>query len=146
LVSVIPAGSGDEARLLSIAASLERGSEHPLAAAILAGAEARGVEPVPVEDFESLTGRGVTGLIDGRRAALGNRALLESFGVDVGEHEAGAEARRAVGQTVLYAPLGDEVIGLLGGADPSKATSPDAVRALREEGLRLIIASGDNET
>src|SRR5690606_27923389 len=99
-----------------------------------------------VDDFESLTGRGVTGLIDGRRAALGNRALLGAFGVDAGEHEARAEALRAEGQTVMYAMLGDEVIGLLGVADPIKATTPDAVRALREEGLRLIIASGDNET
>jgi len=146
LVSVIPAGSADEARLLSVAASLERGSEHPLAAAIVAGAEVRGVGLVSVDDFESLTGRGVTGLIDGRRAALGNRALLGAFGVDAGEHEARAEALRAEGQTVMYAMLGDEVIGLLGVADPIKATTPDAVRALREEGLRLIIASGDNET
>ena len=146
LVAVVPAGSADETRLLSVAASLERGSEHPLAAAILAGAEARSIGLEPVEGFESLTGRGVTGFIGGRRAALGNRALLEAFGLEPGEHEARAEALRAEGQTVMYVALEDELLGLLGVADPIKRTTFDAVHALRDDGLRLIMVTGDNET
>ncbi|HEX6995462.1 MAG TPA: copper-translocating P-type ATPase [Gammaproteobacteria bacterium] len=146
LVSIVPTGSADEARMLAIAASLERGSEHPLAAAILSGAEARGVAVEPVEGFESLTGRGVTGVIGGQRAALGNRTLLEALGVEPGDAEARAEALRADGQTVMYVVLGGELLGLLGVADPIKATTPDAVRALRADGIRLIMVTGDNET
>ena len=146
LVSAVPAGGVDETRMLQVAASLERGSEHPLAAAILSGAEERGIALEPVEDFESLTGRGVTGVIGGRRAALGNRALLEQVGVEPGELEARAEALRAEGQTVMYVVWGGELLGLVGVADPIKATTPDAVRALRDEGVELIMVTGDNET
>jgi len=147
LVSIVPTASVDETRMLSIAASLERGSEHPLAAAILSGAEARGIAGEPVEGFESLTGRGVTGVIGGQRAGLGNGALLEGLGIDLsGDAEARAEALRADGQTVMYVVLGGELLGLLGVADRIKATTPDAVRALRDEGVRLIMVTGDNET
>src|SRR5690606_23491580 len=145
-VSAVPVGSVDETRMLALAASLERGSEHPLGAATLAAATERGVALEPVEEFESLTGRGVTGLIGGQRAALGNRALLEQLGVEPGDLEAHAEALRADGQTVMYVALGGELLGLIGVADPIKATTPDAVRALRDEGVHLIMVTGDNET
>src|SRR5690606_36747551 len=146
LVSAVPVGAVDETWMLALAASLERGSEHPLGAAILAAATELGVALEPVEEFESLTGRGVTGLIGGQRAALGNRALLEQLGVDPGDLEAHAEALRADGQTVMYVALGGELLGLIGVADPIKATTPDAVRVLRNEGVHLIMVTGDNET
>ena len=146
LVSAVPVGAVDETWMLALAASLERGSEHPLGAAILAAATERGVALEPVEEFESLTGRGVTGLIGGQRAALGNRALLEQLGVEPGDLEAHAEALRADGQTVMYVALGGELLGLIGVADPIKATTPDAVRVLRNEGVHLIMVTGDNET
>ena len=146
LVSAVPVGAVDETRMLALAASLERGSEHPLGAAILAAATERGVALEPVEEFESLTGRGVTCLFGGQRAALGNRALLEQLGVEPGDLEAHAEALRADGQTVMYVALGGELLGLIGVADPIKATTPDAVRVLRDEGVHLIMVTGDNET
>jgi Cu+-exporting ATPase len=144
LVSVVAAEGGTEAEVVAVAAGLERGSEHPLAAAILAGAAERDLVPSTVSDFSSLTGRGVTGMVAGRRAALGNARLLQELGVAPGPLAARAETLRADGQTVMFLVVGDAVAGILGVADPIKPTTPEAVRLLQGEGLRVIMLTGDN--
>ncbi|HEY3352069.1 MAG TPA: heavy metal translocating P-type ATPase, partial [Polyangia bacterium] len=144
LVTVLAAPGWDEAGVLRLAATLERGSEHPLASAIVVGAEARGLAFAEAETFASVTGRGVTGRAEGHEVVLGNRALLEEHGVDVGALGARAEALRNEGQTVLYAAADGAVAGLLGVADPLKPTTPAALRALHEAGLRLVMLTGDN--
>jgi len=144
LVSVVAADDMSEAEILALAAGLERGSEHPLAAAILAGAAARGVAPSSVDAFRSLTGRGVIGEAGGRRVALGNARLLEELGIDAGELGKRAEALREEGQTVMFLSAGDAVVGILGVADPVKASAPQAIRALRGEGLRVVMVTGDS--
>ncbi|MGH7315340.1 MAG: copper-translocating P-type ATPase, partial [Candidatus Rokuibacteriota bacterium] len=145
LVSVITAEGQSETEIVALAAGLERGSEHPLAAAILAGAAARGVKPAPVAEFRSLTGRGVVGTAAGRRAALGNARLLEELGIDPGPFDKRAEALREEGQTVMFVTGGDAVGGLIGVADPIKASAPEAVRHLQGEGLRAVMVTGDSE-
>ncbi len=144
LVSVIPADGMPEAELLGLAAGLERGSEHPLADAVLAGAAARGVRPVEVSAFRSLTGRGVEGRAAGRRVALGNQRLLTDLGVDAGPLGARAEELRGEGQTVVFVVADNRVGGLIGVADPIKPSTPEAVRALHEEGLRVVVLTGDS--
>jgi Cu+-exporting ATPase len=144
LVSVVAAGDMSEAEILALAAGLERGSEHPLAAAILAGAAARGVAPTSVDAFRSLTGRGVIGEAGGRRVALGNARLLEELGIDAGELGKRAEALREEGQTVMFLSAGDVVVGILGVADPVKASAPQAIRDLQGEGLRVVMVTGDS--
>jgi Cu+-exporting ATPase len=144
LVSVVTADDVSEAEILALASGLERGSEHPLAAAILAGAAARGVAPTSVDAFRSLTGRGVIGEAGGRRVALGNARLLEELGIDAGELGKRAEALREEGQTVMFLVAGDVVVGILGVADPVKASAPQAIRDLRGEGLRVIMVTGDS--
>jgi Cu+-exporting ATPase len=146
LVSVTATDGGDERALLRLAASLERGSEHPLAAAIGAGAAERKVELATPEAFESRTGKGVTGGIEGRRVALGNRALLDELGVDPGPLAARAEALRSDGQTVMFVAVDGRPAGLLGVADPIKATTPEAIRRLHDEGMRVVILTGDSRT
>ena len=145
LVSVEARGL-DEARLLRLAASLERGSEHPLAAAVVAGAEARGVKPVAVRDFRSVTGKGVQGVVEEARVVLGNLALLESLGMDAGELGARAEALRHEGQTVVFVGVDGRVAGLLGVADPVKDTTAEAIATLHREGLRVVMLTGDSRT
>jgi len=144
LVSVVAAEGVTEADVVAVAAGLERGSEHPLAAAILAGAAERDLVPSTVSDFRSLTGRGVTGMVAGRRAALGNARLLQELGVAPGPLAARAETLRADGQTVMFLVVGDAVAGILGVADPIKPTTPEAVRLLQGEGLRVSMLTGDN--
>jgi Cu+-exporting ATPase len=144
LVSVVPTDDVSEAEILALAAGLERGSEHPLAAAILAAAAERGVPSSSVDAFRSLTGRGVTGEAAGRRVALGNARLLEELGLDAGELGKRAEALREEGQTVVFLIAGDAVVGLLGVADPIKASAGRAVRDLQREGLRVIMVTGDS--
>ncbi len=146
LVEVSPAGEIDEATLLRLAASLERGSEHPLAAAIVAGAEERGLELAGVEDFESITGKGVVGKVEGRRVALGNARLLESLDIDPGPLSARAEALRAAGQTVMLVAIDGGIAGLIGVADPVKETTPGAIEELHAEGLRIVMLTGDSKT
>jgi Cu+-exporting ATPase len=144
LVSMVGANGLAEPELLALAAGLERGSEHPLAAAILAGAAERRVDPAAVTEFRSLTGRGVTAVAAGQRVALGNQRLLAELGVEAGPLAARAEALRAEGQTVVYLVADGRVGGLLGVADPIKASTPEAVRGLREAGLRVVMLTGDS--
>jgi Cu+-exporting ATPase len=144
LVSVLAADDAGDTEILALAAGLERGSEHPLAAAILAGAAARGVAPPSVNAFRSLTGRGVTGEAAGRRVALGNARLLEELGIDAGELGKRAEALREEGQTVMFLIAGDAVTGILGVADPIKASASQAIRDLQGEGLRVVMVTGDS--
>ena len=146
LVTVVAAPGQSETELLRLAASLERGSEHPLAAAIVAGARERGVEPAGAADFQSVTGQGVVGTVDGRAVTLGNRRLLADLGVDLGDLPGRAEELRRAGQTVMFATVEGRVAGLLGVADPIKGSAREAVRLLREEGLRVVMLTGDSRT
>jgi Cu+-exporting ATPase len=145
LVAVLPAPGHDEAEVLRLAASLERGSEHPLAEAIVSGAEARGIELVKADDFDALTGKGVKGVVDGRAVALGNAKLLEELGVSAADLADEANARRDQGETVMFVLIGKEIAGMVSVADPVKDTTPDALRALHALGLRIVMATGDNE-
>ena len=146
LQSVLVGEGFDERALLSVAAGLERSSEHPLAAAVVQGAEARGATPARVEGFASLTGKGVRGKVEGRDAALGNKALLEELRIDPGPWAAKAEALRGEGQTAVFLILEDRVAGVLGVADPIRSSSADAVRALREENVRIVMLTGDHRS
>ncbi|MBZ4415324.1 heavy metal translocating P-type ATPase [Myxococcus sp. RHSTA-1-4] len=146
LVSVVPAPDFDEARLLRMAATLERGSEHPLAAAIVEGAKERGVTLSKVEDFRSHTGQGVTGRVDGAEVALGNVALMRARGVDADGLASRAESLRGEGQTVVLVSVDGRMAGLLGVADPVKASTPEALELLRHEGLRVVMLTGDSQT
>jgi len=132
-----------EAELLRLAASLERGSEHPLAAAVVAAAEARGLELGKAEAFRSIPGQGVVGVVGGRVVALGNDALLAAKGLDAGALAGEAERLRAGGRTAVYVALDGRVSGLLAIGDPIKATTPAAIRALHAEGIRIVMLTGD---
>ena len=146
LVFVKAAGGMDETTLLTLAATLERGSEHPLAEAIVSGALERGVAFGELSAFDSLTGKGVTGDVDGRRVALGNRALLEDLGIDPGELTEQAESARAQGDSVMFVTVDGRAAGLLGVADPIKESTPAAIAQLHQEGVRIIMLTGDSET
>ena len=146
LVSVEPAEGMDGNKLLRLAASLERGSEHPLASAIVSAAEERGLKLAPVEALESLTGRGVRGRVGGSPVALGNQRLLEELHVDPGPLVAKAEVLRADGQTVMFVVVENKIVGLLGVADPIKQTTADAIRRLHENGVRIVMLTGDSRT
>ncbi|MEO8411896.1 MAG: heavy metal translocating P-type ATPase, partial [Propionivibrio sp.] len=145
LVAVLPSSERDEAEVLRLAASLERGSEHPLAEAIVAGAEERGIELVKTESFEALTGKGVKGVVDGQSVALGNAKLLADLGIDGGAFVETANTRRDQGETVMFVLIDGKIAGLVSVADPVKETTPAALKALHEQGLRIIMATGDNE-
>jgi Cu+-exporting ATPase len=146
LASVVPVPGFDEARLLHLAASLERGSEHPLAAAIVKGAELRGSVLTEATGFKSVTGQGVTGRIGGAQVALGNARLLEGLGIDAAALVEKAESLRRDGQTVMFVAVDGKAAGLLGVADPVKASTPEAIQELRAEGLRLVMLTGDSRT
>ncbi len=146
LVTVRAANGLDEATLLRLAASLERGSEHPLAGAIVEGAQERGLVVVKSESFEYLTGKGVTGEVDGHRVALGNHRLLEDLGIDADKLSGDADVLRKEGQTVMLVAVDGEGAGLVGVADPIKETTPVAIQQLHEEGLRIVMLTGDNRT
>jgi Cu+-exporting ATPase len=146
LVTVEPAAGTSEVELLLLAASLERASEHPLADAIVKGAAARGVQVQPVAEFASLTGKGVTGLVDGAGVSIGNQTLMDGLGVATGDLGARAEQLRAEGQTVMFVARGGVLAGLVGVADPVKPSSLEAVSALRAEGLKVVMLTGDNRT
>lgn len=146
LVAVQPFGGNSEDELLKIAGGLEQGSEHPLAAAILAGLKDRNIEPSKVMDFTSVTGKGVRGKITADEVALGNLALMEAVGVDAGAAISKAEAMRAEGQTVMFVAVGKEIAGLIGVADPIKTTASGALKALHDERIRVVMVTGDSKT
>jgi P-type Cu+ transporter len=145
LVAVLPEAGHDETEVLRLAASLERGSEHPLAEAIVSGAQERGVDMAKAEDFEAITGKGVKGIVDGQEVALGNAKLVADFGLDGGKLAETANARRDEGETVMFVIVKNKIAGLVSVADPVKETTPDALKALHEEGFRIVMATGDNE-
>ncbi len=146
LVSVEALDGFDADELIRLAASLERASEHPLATAIVRGAEQRGTDLVAVEQFRSHTGLGVTGKVAGREVVLGNRALLEQAGIDATPLEQAAERLRRSGQTVMLLAVDGRAAGLLGVADPIKDSAREAIRALHAEGLRIVMLTGDSRT
>jgi P-type Cu+ transporter len=146
LVSVEPMEGWSEPDLLRLAASLERGSEHPLAEAIVSGAREKGVELVDARDFESVTGKGVTGKVDGRKVGLGNSRLVEEQGAYANKFEKRAEALRKDGQTVMFVVVDGQPAGLLGVTDPIKDSTPEAIRLLHEEGIRIVMLTGDSRT
>jgi Cu+-exporting ATPase len=145
LFTVLPVGYS-ETVLLHAAASVERGSEHPLAAAIVSGAQERGVSLGSATDFRSVTGKGVVGTVEGRSVALGNRALMDDLGVDIGALGEKAEGLRAQGQTVMFVAIGPTIAGIIGVADPIKASTPEAIRALNDERIRIVMVTGDSKT
>jgi P-type Cu+ transporter len=146
LVHVRSAEGWDDTGLLRLAASLERGSEHPLAAAIVSGAEDRGIQLAGTEAFESVTGKGVKGRIDGHVVALGNRRLMDDLGVIATPLTDAADALRREGQTVMFVAVDGRPAGLVGVADPIKDTTPEAIRQLHDEHLRIVMLTGDNRT
>ncbi len=145
LVAVLPESGHDETEVLRLAATLEKGSEHPLAEAIVAGAEARNVALGKADDFEAITGKGVKGVVDGKPVALGNAKMLEELGLDGGHLVDVANTRRDEGETVMFVVLDGAVAGLVSVADPVKETTPAALQALHKLGFRIIMATGDNE-
>ncbi|MEZ5933083.1 MAG: heavy metal translocating P-type ATPase [Alphaproteobacteria bacterium] len=145
LVAVLPEAGHDEAEVLRLAASLERGSEHPLAEAIVAGAEEKRLTLTTAEEFEAVTGKGVKGRIDGRAVALGNGKLMADLGLDGGHLIETANERRDQGETVMFVVVDQDIVGLVAVADPVKETTQAALKALHDEGLRIVMATGDNE-
>ena len=146
LVGVVAQNPWKEEDVLRLAAALERGSEHPLAAAIVAGAEERHLALPTATDFASQTGKGVSGKVDGRAVRLGNAAQLAEAQIEAGALAAKAEEMRRAGQTVMFAIVDGALAGLIAVADPIKATTAEAIRQLHEEGLRLVMLTGDSET
>ncbi len=146
LVRVVAAAPWKEDDLLRLAASLERGSEHPLAGAIVAGAQARKLALVETTEFASQTGKGVSGRVDGQLLQLGNAAVLAQAKLEAGPLGATAEEMRAAGQTVMYAIVNGALAGLIGVADPIKATTAEALGELRREGIRIVVMTGDSRT
>jgi Cu+-exporting ATPase len=146
LIEVFPSGGFDEKELLRNAASIEMGSEHPLAAAIVESALEKGISLSRVESFESLTGRGVRGIVSGREVALGNRKLLDELGIDPRGLSTKAESMRQDGQTVMFIAADGKAAGLLGVADPVKETTSEAIESLHEEGMRIVMLTGDSRT
>jgi Cu+-exporting ATPase len=136
----------NEQTLVHLAASLERGSEHPLAAAIVAGAQERGIELSEAKTFESLTGKGVAGDVSGRQVSIGNQALLADLGVTTTDLTEKAEQLRLDGQTVMFVVIDGAVAGLVSVADPIKATTSEAIKQLHDEGIRVVMLTGDSET
>ncbi|GAA0261547.1 Silver exporting P-type ATPase [Methylorubrum aminovorans] len=146
VTAIRPADGFNEAELLRLAASVERASEHPLALAIVAAAEAQGLALAPVSDFDSPTGRGAEGTVDGRRVRLGNAKFLAEAGIDTAALDPAAEALRQDGATAIFMSMDDRVAGVIAIADPIKATTPEALQALRTEGIRVVMLTGDNRT
>ncbi|WP_340647155.1 heavy metal translocating P-type ATPase [Phenylobacterium sp.] len=146
-VTAIKTAAGiEEGELLRLAASLERGSEHPLADAVLRAAKDRGLPLSEATDFDSPVGRGVIGIVDGKKVVLGGAPLMAEQGIDLGLLLAEAEALRQDGTTAVFAAIDGRLAGVLGIADPIKPTTPDAVRALLADGVRLVMMTGDNRT
>ena len=146
LTEVVTAYGWDRKELLSLVASLEKGSEHPLAEAIVEGALERGAETVDTEDFASYTGKGVSGKVKGRRVALGNLKLMEDFSVNLpDEITKKADSLRSEGRTVMYGAVDGKLAGFVAVSDPIKATTPDAIKQLHKEKIQIVMLTGDNE-
>ncbi len=146
VTSLITVPSGNDSEMLRIAATLERASEHPLAAAILAGAKERGVALGNVSEFRSLTGKGVTGSVDGQTAALGNRALFIELQIPLGPLDDRAKPLEAEGQTAMFVAAGHKAIGIIGVADPMKPTTAEAIERLHRDGVTIVMLTGDSRS
>ncbi|MCE9508105.1 MAG: copper-translocating P-type ATPase [Alphaproteobacteria bacterium] len=146
LITVIAASGFDETTVLRMAASLELGSEHPLAAAIISGAKEKNLPLAPASEFEAVSGKGIIGIIEGRKVALGNLVLLSALSIPVNAIKDQAETYRQKGQTVMFVGIDGKAAGLLAVADPIKATTAEALRLLKESGLRIIMLTGDSPT
>lgn len=146
LQDVIALGSETDETVLGMAASLERGSEHPLATAIVKGAEERRVQFSQVAEFAAVPGKGVQGRIAGRRVALGNPALMSALGIDSASVATRADSLRTEGKTVMFVALDNTLVGLVAVADPIKESSPEAIKALHDAGIRIVMLTGDNQT
>jgi Cu+-exporting ATPase len=146
LASIVPIAGGNENELLRLAASLEQVSEHPLAVAIIRGAQERGSDRAEVSDFQSLTGKGVQGRVDGRTVIVGNRHMVDELGGIPGDFAERAESLRRDGQTVMFVAVDNQFAGLLGVADPIKESTSEALRSLHAEGLEIVMVTGDSRT
>ncbi len=146
LVTVEPMEGVDETTMLRALASLERASEHPLAQAVIDGAKQRGITPVDVTDFKSVTGEGVTGEVDGIKVAVGNRKLFGTLGIEIEALPQRAMDHQAEGETVMFVALDGKAAGLIGVTDPIKASTKEAIEALHEEGIEVVMLTGDNAT
>jgi Cu+-exporting ATPase len=146
VVAIVPAGGFDEADILRLAASVERASEHPLADAIVRAAKEQNIDPGKVEDFNSPTGKGATGKVDGKTVVLGNGKFLASLGVETQALDADGERLRGDGATVINIAVDGKLAGLFAIADPIKPSTPDALKALAAEGIKVIMLTGDNKT
>ncbi|ESX42009.1 heavy metal translocating P-type ATPase [Mesorhizobium sp. C416B] len=145
LTDVVAAEGLSENVLLALAAGLEKGSEHPLAEAIVGGAGERGLTLVEAGGFDAVTGKGVSGTVSGRKVSLGNAAMMADVGIDTASLSARAEALQAEGKTAMFVAVDKRLAGIVAVADPVKATTAEAIRALHDRGLRIIMATGDNE-
>jgi Cu+-exporting ATPase len=146
LQDVLAFNAHDKATVLQLAASLERGSEHPLAAAIVKGAQASNAQLLEVADFEAIPGKGVKGRVGEQHVVLGNDALMDVLGIDAAACKPQAEQLRAEGKTVMFIAVDGVFAGLVAVADPVKETTPDAIKALHDAGIRIVMLTGDNET
>ncbi|MGB8397040.1 MAG: heavy metal translocating P-type ATPase [Pseudolabrys sp.] len=146
VASVLPAPGFDEAQVLKLAASVERGSEHPLAAAIVAAAAERKLELATASDFDSPAGKGVTGTVEGKKIALGNARFLSALNIDTSAVREEAERLRSDGATAVFLAVDGKTAGVIAVADPIKQTTPEALRALAEDGIRVVMLTGDNRT
>ncbi|MBT6285186.1 MAG: copper-translocating P-type ATPase, partial [Rhodospirillaceae bacterium] len=144
LSAVVAAAGQVEADILRLAASLERGSEHPLADAIVSAAADRGLVLSDAQDFDAVTGKGVTGMVDGKRVLLGNRALLDDAGIETAQIAAEADMRRDAGETAMFVAIDSALAGLIAVADPIKDTTPEALARLHASGLKIVMATGDS--
>nr|NIO15662.1 heavy metal translocating P-type ATPase [Deltaproteobacteria bacterium]NIS77735.1 heavy metal translocating P-type ATPase [Deltaproteobacteria bacterium] len=144
LTGVVAIEGVDETHMLSLAATLEKGSEHPLASAIVAGATERSVPLGDVEYFDSHTGKGVSGRVEGKTVILGNRKLMDDFSIDPGPLDEQAQTMREEGQTVMFVAIDGKIAGLLAVSDPIKETTPEAIEQLHAEGIRIVMLTGDN--
>ena len=146
VVAIVPAAGFDEANVLLLGASLERASEHPLAAAMVACAKQRNIELKHVTAFSSITGKGVTGTVDGQKVAVGNAELMKDFGAGTAALEAKAEGLRRDAATAMFVAVGNRAAGIIAVADPIKATTPAALESLKADGIRIVMLTGDNRT
>jgi Cu+-exporting ATPase len=146
VVAIKTAQGADETELLRLTASLERSSEHPLAAAIVRSAMERGLALAQPEGFDSPVGKGVTGIVDGRKLVIGNRRIMSEAGVDTTNLDASADRLRQEGATAIFIAIDGKVAGIIAIADPIKATTPSAISALKEAGIRIVMLTGDNAT